>query len=68
MVGGGKARSEGGGEVEGGLGIAEGGQIVGGRGKEGNFARVVVVVGTVVLGRDVAFDRKSECVRLDLGW
>ena len=68
MVGGGKARSEGGGEVEGGLGIAEGGQIVGGRGEEGNFARVVVVVGTVVLGRDVAFDRKSECVRLDLGW
>ena len=68
MVGGGKARSDGGGEVEGGLGIAEGGQIVGGRGEEGNFARVVVVVGIVVLGRDVAFDRKSEWVRLDLGW
>ena len=68
MVGGGKARSEGGGEVEGGLSIAEGGQTVGGRGEEGNFAKVVVVVGTVVLGRDVAFDRKSECVRLDLGW
>ena len=40
---------------------------MGGRGEEGNFASVVVVVETVVLGRAVAFDRKSECVRLDLG-
>ena len=56
MVGGGKARSECDDEVE------------GGRGTEGNFASVVVVVEAVALGRDVAFDRKSECVRLDLGW
>ena len=67
MISGGRAGSEGGGEVEGGLGIAEGGQVVGGRGEKGNFASVVVVVETVVLGRAVAFDRKSECVRLDLG-
>ena len=69
MISGGRAGSEGGGEVEGGLGFAAGGQAVGGRGEEGGFARVVVVVGAVVLGRDVAFDRKkNECVRLGLGW
>ena len=68
MISGGRAGSEGSGEVEGGLGFAAGGQVVGGRGKEGGFARVVVVVGAVVLGRDVAFDRKkNECVRLGLG-
>ena len=67
IIGGGKARSEGGGEVEGGLGIAEGGQVVGGRGEKGNFASVVVDEGTGVLGLVVAFDRRSECVRLDLG-
>ena len=40
---------------------------MGGRGERGNFASVVVVEGTSVLGRVVAFDRRSECVRLDLG-
>ena len=67
MISGGRAGSEGGGEVEGGLGIGEGDQVVSGRGGEGNFASVVVDEGTGVLGLVVAFDRRSECVRLDLG-
>ena len=67
MISGGRARSEGGGEVEGGLGIAEGGQVVDGRCEKGNIASVVVVEGTGVLGRAVAFPRRSECVKLVLG-
>ena len=68
MISGGRAGSASGGEVEGGLGFAAGGQVVGGRGKEGGFVGVMVVVGAVVLGRKVAFEHKSECVKIGLGW
>ena len=41
--------------------------MVGGCGGEGSFDRIVDCDGTGGLGRAVAFGRRSECVRLDLG-
>ena len=59
--------SAGGGKVEGGLGFEDGGHMVDGRGKEGDFVGVVVVDGAVVLGRREAFEHNSECVSIGLG-
>ena len=53
------------GEVEGGLGFEDGGHMVGGRGKEGDFVGVVVVDRKVVLGRKDAFEHNSEFVNVD---
>ena len=38
------------------------------RGKEGDFVGATIVVGAVVLARKVAFEHKSECVKIGLGW
>ena len=54
-----------GGELEGGVGFENGGHMVDGRGKEGDFVGVVVVDRKVVLGRKDAFEHNSEFVNDD---
>ena len=64
-INGGNVVSAGNGKVEGGLGFANGGHFVDGRGREGDFVGVVVVDRKVVLGRKDAFEHNSEFVNVD---